>query len=436
MYPNDKNGLKLPFNQKIDHNMLKTIQNLCYNKTNAPFNMTSPFLVDNILHHQKANLHNQYLNQQIEYVMQRNYEHSRETSPEVEKADEEDLNREENKMDDDSKTDDDEFNKTEYYNGDFKNEEKEVLNIPNLGRRCQNCNGFDCSPFACKKSGITRLEELEKRFQMGYQDGSDEDGKDKAFTDELVRCEELEKKPMLKFSVSAILGDREDSSAKNSVSDYRQPMMTPWPIAKPIASRPIPVQHQHLQHLLAHCHHPYLAVRPSQAHTQVFPLPGAFPWAHSSRGKPRRGMMRRAVFSDLQRKGLEKRFQVQKYISKPDRKKLAEKLGLKDSQVKIWFQNRRMKWRNSKERELLASGGSREQTLPNKNNPHPDLSDAEADKKPAPDDEEKFAAAAEFRGYEDKMAPPFYRDSQPFSNMEDGEDFDSDSASDEEINVT
>ncbi|CAG9134343.1 unnamed protein product [Plutella xylostella] len=48
--------------------------------------------------------------------------------------------------------------------------------------------------------------------------------------------------------------------------------------------------------------------------------------------KPRRGMMRRAVFSDLQRKGLEKRFQVQKYISKPDRKKLAEKLGLKDSQ--------------------------------------------------------------------------------------------------------
>lgn len=53
----------------------------------------------------------------------------------------------------------------------------------------------------------------------------------------------------------------------------------------------------------------------------------------SARGKPRRGMMRRAVFSDAQRQGLEKRFQVQKYISKPDRKKLAEELGLKDSQV-------------------------------------------------------------------------------------------------------
>ena len=44
-------------------------------------------------------------------------------------------------------------------------------------------------------------------------------------------------------------------------------------------------------------------------------------------------MLRRAVFSDFQRKGLEKAFQKQKYISKPDRKKLADKLGLKDSQV-------------------------------------------------------------------------------------------------------
>ena len=61
-----------------------------------------------------------------------------------------------------------------------------------------------------------------------------------------------------------------------------------------------------------------------------------FPWAGSARGKPRRGMMRRAVFSDNQRRGLEKRFGVQKYISKPDRKKLAEKLGLKDSQVNFF----------------------------------------------------------------------------------------------------
>ncbi|NXN58987.1 DBX1 protein, partial [Rynchops niger] len=114
---------------------------------------------------------------------------------------------------------------------------------------------------------------------------------------------------------------------------------------------------------------------PSTATSAVVPIPGTFSWPLAARGKPRRGMLRRAVFSDVQRKALEKMFQKQKYISKPDRKKLAAKLGLKDSQVKIWFQNRRMKWRNSKERELLSSGGCREQTLPTKFNPHPDLSD-------------------------------------------------------------
>lgn len=57
----------------------------------------------------------------------------------------------------------------------------------------------------------------------------------------------------------------------------------------------------------------------------------------------------RAVFSNLQRKGLERRFQLQKYITKPDRRQLAATLGLTDAQVKVWFQNRRMKWRHSKE---------------------------------------------------------------------------------------
>ncbi|XP_062869521.1 homeobox protein DBX1-A [Trichomycterus rosablanca] len=118
------------------------------------------------------------------------------------------------------------------------------------------------------------------------------------------------------------------------------------------------------------------------------PIPGTFSWPLVSRGKPRRGMLRRAVFSDLQRKALEKTFQKQKYISKPDRKKLANKLGLKDSQVKIWFQNRRMKWRNCKERELLSTGGCREQTLPTRMNPHPDLSDLQ-DQAYAPHEEDE-----------------------------------------------
>ncbi|XP_062913741.1 homeobox protein DBX2-like isoform X2 [Mobula hypostoma] len=86
-----------------------------------------------------------------------------------------------------------------------------------------------------------------------------------------------------------------------------------------------------------------------------FPL-----WPQVSHNKVRRGILRRVVFSEEQRKSLEKTFQKQKYISKTDRKKLATHLGLKDSQ------NRRMKWRNTKERELLSQVCSLEHTLQEK----------------------------------------------------------------------
>ncbi|XP_072290513.1 homeobox protein DBX2 [Eucyclogobius newberryi] len=78
-------------------------------------------------------------------------------------------------------------------------------------------------------------------------------------------------------------------------------------------------------------------------------------WAPDNNAKARRGILRRAVFSEEQRKELEKTFRKQKYISKTDRNKLAANLSLKESQVKIWFQNRRMKWRNCKEKEAHTS---------------------------------------------------------------------------------
>ena len=80
------------------------------------------------------------------------------------------------------------------------------------------------------------------------------------------------------------------------------------------------------------------------------------------------------MFSSLQRKGLERQFEFQKYITKPDRKKLAARLNLKDAQVKVWFQvifalsfllvhkinhffsqNRRMKWRHTTRGTTLPS---------------------------------------------------------------------------------
>eukprot|EP00795_Rhopilema_esculentum_P003309 gene3309-1644_t len=62
---------------------------------------------------------------------------------------------------------------------------------------------------------------------------------------------------------------------------------------------------------------------------------------------------KRAVFSDYQRRQLEVEFLAHKYISKQERRLLAKRLELSESQVRIWFQNRRMKWRNRQEREMM-----------------------------------------------------------------------------------
>ncbi|XP_045889357.1 homeobox protein DBX1-A [Micropterus dolomieu] len=190
---------------------------------------------------------------------------------------------------------------------------------------------------------------------------------------------------------------REPCSLKTSVPSSKDPTFLKFGVSAilapspKIASSPPTFHSLHSKTFPIPCFdgtfHPIFRTPYLPASSSVVPVPGTFSWPLAARGKPRRGMLRRAVFSDVQRKALEKMFQKQKYISKPDRKKLASKLALKDSQVKIWFQNRRMKWRNSKERELLSSGGCREQTLPTKANPHPDLSDV--GKKSSAEDEEE-----------------------------------------------
>lgn len=55
----------------------------------------------------------------------------------------------------------------------------------------------------------------------------------------------------------------------------------------------------------------------------------------------------RAVFSNLQRKGLEKRFEIQKYVTKPDRKQLAAMLGLTDAQVSVTLKHKSIQCNNS-----------------------------------------------------------------------------------------
>lgn len=60
-------------------------------------------------------------------------------------------------------------------------------------------------------------------------------------------------------------------------------------------------------------------------------------------------------FSNDQTIDLEKKFESQKYLSPPERKRLAKSLQLTERQVKTWFQNRRAKWRRLKQVNLKLS---------------------------------------------------------------------------------
>ncbi|KAM3924134.1 homeobox protein Nkx-6.3 [Leptodactylus fuscus] len=53
----------------------------------------------------------------------------------------------------------------------------------------------------------------------------------------------------------------------------------------------------------------------------------------------------RPTFTGHQIFALEKTFEQTKYLAGPERARLAFSLGMSESQVKVWFQNRRTKWR-------------------------------------------------------------------------------------------
>ena len=116
-------------------------------------------------------------------------------------------------------------------------------------------------------------------------------------------------------------------------------LLLPCNVFLPLPASPLSFPDGHLETYLLDCENPPSAL-------QSLPPATKQPQKRS-----------RAAFSHTQVIELERKFSHQKYLSAPERAHLAKNLKLTETQVKIWFQNRRYK---TKRKQLTSDLGNLE----------------------------------------------------------------------------